>query len=175
MLAGALEWLDTDDAAPPATFLFVGNRPPADQDDYEREIHARLDALGQRITVVRAGLVPNAQMQLLYPRCALCVLPSLMEATSITGLEAMASGLPLVGTRVGGIPELIDEGTTGLLCDRERPEQLAACLAELLAAPDRCAAMGRAARDRAQSQFPWPVIAARFVKVYQQAVRERHS
>ena len=52
-----------------------------------------------------------------YSASDLSILPSLMEATSISGLEAMAASLPLVGTRVGGIPVLIQDGINGYLCE----------------------------------------------------------
>ena len=55
-------------------------------------------------------------------------LPSHMEATSITGLESISCGLPLVGTRVGGIPEIIKDGKNGYLIDKASPEQLASAI-----------------------------------------------
>lgn len=81
------------------------------------------------------------------------VLPSLSEALSNTVLESMAAGLPVVATRVGGNPELVEDGVTGLLVPPREPESLAAALTRLVENPTLAQAMGQAARQRAQEHF----------------------
>lgn len=112
------------------------------------------------------GSVENARMVEVYRAADVSVLPSFMEATSITGLESMACGLPLVGTRVGGIPALIDEGRTGLLVPPGDPEALAEALRSLVADPERRRVMGEQARARAVAEFDWRRIAERTLAVY---------
>ncbi|RMG37270.1 MAG: glycosyltransferase family 1 protein [Gammaproteobacteria bacterium] len=112
------------------------------------------------------GSVANARMPDVYRAADISVLPSFMEATSITGLESMACGLPLVGTRVGGIPALIAEGETGLLVPPGDPEALAQALRELVVDPERRQTMGQWARERAETEFSWRQIAGRTLGVY---------
>jgi glycosyltransferase involved in cell wall biosynthesis len=116
------------------------------------------------------GNVPNPDMPDIYRAANISVLPSFMEATSITGLESMACGLPLVGTRVGGIPTLIRHEETGLLVDSHDPAGLAQGLDRLIADRNLRVTMGQAARQRAVAHFAWEQIAAQTVEVYQRYV-----
>ena len=100
-----------------------------------------------------------------YSAADFSILPSLMEATSISGLEAMASSLPLVGTRVGGIPDLIEEGKNGLLCRPADEEDLAEKIGALLEADLR--ALGAHSRHLVENNFAWPQIARRTVQAYE--------
>jgi glycosyltransferase involved in cell wall biosynthesis len=153
--------------------LFAGNRPPAEQDDYERGLHARLDALAREMNIIRLGHVEAQTMPAVYRAADLLVLPSHREATSIAGLEAMASGLPVVGTRVGGIPEIVDEGRTGLLCEPSDPAGLAAALRILIADPMARLEMGRRGRDRVLAHFTWDAIGDRYVRAYVDAIERK--
>jgi glycosyltransferase involved in cell wall biosynthesis len=83
----------------------------------------------------------------------LSVLPSLSEAMSNALLESMAAGLPVVTTRVGGNPEVVLEGVTGLLVPPREPEALAAAVTHLLENPAEAQAMGRAGRKRVVDHF----------------------
>jgi glycosyltransferase involved in cell wall biosynthesis len=100
-----------------------------------------------------------------YSAADFSILPSLLEATSISGLEAMAAGLPLVGTRVGGIPELIKDGVNGYLCRPADPEDLARQINTLLAGDLRT--MGQNSRKMVEKQFDWRQIAEKTLKAYQ--------
>jgi phosphatidylinositol alpha-1,6-mannosyltransferase len=88
-------------------------------------------------------------------------------------LEAMAAGRPVVGRRVGALPETVVHGVTGLLVDDDRPESVAAALRALLAEPERAAAMGRAGRERARALYGSGVHAARVEKIYEAALQLR--
>lgn len=127
-----------------------------------------LAADGVRDRVILAGGRPNTDMPAFYAAADLIVLPSLKEATSITGLEAMATGRPLVGTRVGGIPELIEDGETGLLVEPANPEALAAGVRRMLDDADLRIKAGQACRRRVLAEFAWEAIAARTVDVYRE-------
>jgi glycosyltransferase involved in cell wall biosynthesis len=113
------------------------------------------------------GNVPNPDMPAVYRSANISVLPSFLEATSITGLESMASGLPLVGTKVGGIPALIRDESTGLLVNPGDPVGLAAAIRRLIDDPELRSRLGLAARQRAEREFAWDVIAARTADMYE--------
>ena len=88
-------------------------------------------------------------------------------------LEAMAAGRPVVGRRVGALPETVLHGVTGLLVDDDQPESVAAALRALIAEPGRAAAMGRAGRERARALYSSDAHAERVEAVYESAVRVR--
>jgi len=99
-----------------------------------------------------------------YSAADVSVLPSLMEATSISGLEAMATGLPLVGTRVGGIPDLIEEGSNGYLCRAADSDDIADKIDLLLSSDMK--AMGRRSRQMIEGRFLWCRIAEQTLEAY---------
>jgi sugar transferase (PEP-CTERM/EpsH1 system associated) len=93
-------------------------------------------------------------------------LPSLAEGISNTILEAMASGLPVVATRVGGNAELVDEGRTGALVPAADVEAMAAALAAMAADPSRAAAQGRAGRLEVERRFSMQAMVAAYQGLY---------
>ena len=97
----------------------------------------------------RVSLVPGCRdIRPLLRRAWLFAMTPVREASPNAILEAMACGLPVVATRVGGIPELVTDGETGRLVDPGRPDALAGVLKDLLGNPRRCLDMGKAARSR---------------------------
>lgn len=98
-------------------------------------------------------------------------LPSAAEGLSNALLEAMASGLACVATRVGGAPELIDDGREGLLIDPSDDEALRAAVVALAADPPRRAALGVAARQRVAAGFALDTVADRLVALYRDVLR----
>jgi sugar transferase (PEP-CTERM/EpsH1 system associated) len=94
------------------------------------------------------------------------VLPSLAEGISNTVLEAMASGLPVIATRTGGNPELVEEGVNGYLFPVGDAHALAAQLAELVADAATRTAMGEQSRARVDARFNWPRAVDEYLSVY---------
>jgi starch synthase len=92
--------------------------------------------------------------------------PSVYEPLGIVNLEAMACGTAVVGSRTGGIPEVVADGETGLLVPPDDPAELARALNMLLADPDRADAMGQAGRKRAVAEFSWTTIAVQTADLY---------
>jgi glycosyltransferase involved in cell wall biosynthesis len=100
------------------------------------------------------------------------VLPSLAEGISNTLLEAMASGLPVVATNVGGNVELVVDGETGLLVPPASPSPLAEAMADLLEHPDRALAFGVAGCERVRSQFSLEAMVGSYLALYEECLKK---
>jgi starch synthase len=138
------------------------------------ELAAEVDGLVERLTATRSGvrlisgmLAKREVIQLLsHARVFAC--PSVYEPLGIVNLEAMACGAAVVASRVGGIPEVVADGETGLLVPPSDPQALAGALNELLGDRARAQEMGQAGRKRAVAEFGWPAIAAQTVALYRE-------
>jgi glycogen synthase len=117
----------------------------------------------ERITM--RGFVPHAEVPQVLASLDVLALPSVYEEMGSVLVEAMASGLPVVASRVGGIPAVVQDGETGLLVPPLDVTALAAALDELVADPHRRELMCRAARQRATG-YGWPDLARRVAAVY---------
>ncbi|MGF1583342.1 MAG: glycosyltransferase [Gemmataceae bacterium] len=107
----------------------------------------------------------------LLQRSSLFVLPSLTEGVSLTILEAMARGLPVIATNVGGNPEVVAEGVTGLLVPSQSSEKLAEAILRLWEHPGEQQAMGQAGRNRVEEHF----TIRGMVETYEARYRERYG
>jgi glycosyltransferase involved in cell wall biosynthesis len=130
-------------AVPSVQVLIVGGG------EREQELRARARPLGETVRF----LGPRDDMPDLMAACDVVVLPSRAEALPTALMEAAAAGRPVVATRVGGVPEVVEDGRTGLLVPAGDPHALARALASVLADPVRAAALGDAARARARQRF----------------------
>jgi sugar transferase (PEP-CTERM/EpsH1 system associated) len=99
------------------------------------------------------------------------VLPSLGEGISNTVLEAMATGLPVVATRVGGNPELVDDSRTGALVPVGDVGELANVLQDLIDDPELLSSMGTAGLEKVHNQFDWDVTVANYLAVYDELLQ----
>ncbi len=126
-------------------------------------------------------MLPREKLVPLITGATVFVVPSVYEPLGIVNLEAAACGTAVVASDVGGIPEVVDDGRTGLLVHYEEADPaafaagLAARMAELLADPARAAAMGAAGRERVLAEFGWPAIAAQTVELYRSVLAARRS
>ena len=118
-------------------------------------LEAALQDLTSRLNITRAVKFAGHSEKVFeeLQRMDLFVLPSRSEGVPISIIEAMVMGLPVVATRVGGIPEAVIEGTTGILVTPRQPAQLAVAIIDLLADPAKRNAMGKAGRERALTEF----------------------
>ncbi|MCL2700096.1 MAG: glycosyltransferase family 4 protein [Phycisphaerae bacterium] len=105
--------------------------------------------------------------------CDWCVSPSLVEPLGTTVIESLSSGRPVIGTRVGGIPEMVLENQTGLLVDGGQPEQLSAAMAKALAQPELAVTLGRGAHEFARQQFTIERHAQEMLAIYRLAIASR--
>ena len=149
--------------------LLVGDGPD------RAKLEARVSQLHLRNSVIFAGSVDNSELPEFYADADLVAIPSLNEATSIAGLEAMASGCAIVASHVGGLPEIVDEGKTGFLVPPSDPEQLAEAMRRLLKAADLRAKFGEEARLRIEREFSWDRIAHETTCVYREAIASWHE
>ncbi|MBK5305736.1 MAG: glycogen synthase [Frankiaceae bacterium] len=149
------------------------------------EIAAEARDLVTELQAARDGVVwiqdmlPRQDVVQLLSHATVFVCPSVYEPLGIVNLEAMACGTAVVASAVGGIPEVVVDGVTGLLVryDEQDPaafeRDLAARLTELLTDPARAAAMGRAGRERAIADFGWHAIARRTVELYAEVLSRK--
>jgi glycosyltransferase involved in cell wall biosynthesis len=100
------------------------------------------------------------------------VLSSDSEGLPMSILEAMAAGLPVVATAVGGVPECVDDGVTGLLVPARDPQAFADALAALLEDPERRRAMGEAGRARARTSFALAAFVDAHAQLYRRLLAE---
>ena len=150
------------------------------------EIAAEVKELVDELTATREGvlwipeMLPRPEVVQMFTHAAAFACPSVYEPLGIVNLEAMACETAVVATATGGIPEVVDDGTTGLLVPIEQVQDgtgtpvdpdrfvadLAAAITALATDPDRAAGFGRAGRRRAVEHFSWASIADRTMEVY---------
>jgi starch synthase len=111
-------------------------------------------------------MLPKPSVIQLLTHALAFVCPSVYEPLGIVNLEAMACSTAVVASRVGGIPEVVEEGVTGLLVPPDDPAALADALNALLRDAARAAAMGRAGRRRAVDEFSWDAVAVQTAALY---------
>jgi alpha-maltose-1-phosphate synthase len=154
------------------------------------EIAAEIGSKLERVRAARGGVVwieqmlPKREVIQILSHATVFVCPSIYEPLGIVNLEAMACEAAVVATATGGIPEVVEDGVTGLLVpfdpvdeparEPRDPARFAADIAErvntLLGDPERARAMGTAGRRRAVEQFGWAAIAERVAELYRSLV-----
>jgi glycosyltransferase involved in cell wall biosynthesis len=136
---------------------------------------AALQALAQALDLgdAVAFLGERADVAPLLASAAVFVSSSSSEGVSLTLLEAMAVGLPVVATAVGGNPEVVEHGVTGELVPAAAPEALAAAIVRVCEDPSRAAALGRAGRARVDRHFDVRQMVAAYERLYDGVLREK--
>jgi starch synthase len=136
------------------------------------ELEAEVGELARELRASRdgvtwiSGMLAKREVIQLLTHAALFACPSLYEPLGIVNLEAMACGTAVVGSRVGGIPEVVADGETGLLVPPGDPAALADAMNVLVADKRLAAMMGRCGRARAEAEFGWAGIAAQTAALY---------
>ncbi|RSL15673.1 N-acetyl-alpha-D-glucosaminyl L-malate synthase BshA [Edaphobacter aggregans] len=140
----------------PARLMLIGDGPDrslAEQLALRHNVQDRIHFLGKQDNVNE-----------LLPLADLMIMPSQMESFGLAALEAMACGVPAIATRVGGVPELVDDQINGLLFEVGGIESMAAAAISLLRDPSRLKALSVAARQTARDRF----CASRIIPLYEQ-------
>jgi glycosyltransferase involved in cell wall biosynthesis len=119
------------------------------------------------------GPVDPVELPALFSQATVFALPTLQEPFGLAFLDAMACGLPCVGTRIEAVPEIVREGETGLLVPPGDPTALAAALQRLLADPARARAMGARGRARVFAGGLWNHVAVRLERALDEALASR--
>jgi glycosyltransferase involved in cell wall biosynthesis len=145
--------------------LFIGDGPERDR------LEGLTRELGVEDNTRFLGKQPHEEMPALLSSGDLAVIPSLMEATSVAGLESMACGLPVAASDVGGLPEIVDD-SVGALFPPGNPEALARTVVELLRDPD-LKEKGRVARGRVVESWSNLRLAQRHVEIYEELLQGR--
>lgn len=143
------------------------------------ELKKETDEAIERLTASRDGvfvvseMLPREEVRQVLTHALAFLCPSVYEPLGIVNLEAMACETAVVASRVGGIPEVVVDGQTGLLVDydesdpRGLEEGLAAAVNRLVADPALAERFGRAGRERAVSEFAWEAVARETVAIYE--------
>ena len=158
----AMRWV------PGAECLVVGGPPgrAVGKDPFGRQLLeiARNAGVADRVRLV--GAVPREEMPAWYRSADLMVTAPWYEPFGLTPLEAMACGVPVVATAVGGLVDTVVDGVTGELVRPRDPAGLGQTVQRLLADPGRRLRLGAAARDRARTRYSWQRAAEQLTAVY---------
>ena len=149
----------------PARLLLIGDGP-------DRSLAERLAREGGfEDRTIFLGNVPS--IETILPVGKLFLLPSDAESFGLAALEAMACGLPVIGTAVGGLPEVVEDGRSGYLRPVGDVDGMAQAALSLLRDPQKFAAFSREARRRAVEEFPTEAAVARYRKLYEETLAGR--
>jgi glycogen(starch) synthase len=132
---------------PRARLIVVGDGP------FRSALQRHVLDLGLGARVELLGSVSHEDVFQLLDAATAVLVPSRHEAFGLAALEAAWMARPVVASRVGGLPEVVEDGTTGLLVEPESVDGLAGAIVDLLAHPGTAASMGQAARRRAEARF----------------------
>ena len=138
--------------------------------DQRASLQALAEALGLSSRVTFCGVVPRAEVMSWLNRGTIVLVPSRWEEPfGIVNVEAALMQRPVIASRVGGIGEVVVDGETGLLVEKEDPVQLAAAIRSLLLHPERLQSMGERARQRALSVYGFDSFIASHLRLYESA------
>ncbi|MDP2990672.1 MAG: glycosyltransferase family 4 protein, partial [Kiritimatiellota bacterium] len=149
---------------PQARFVLAGDGP----------LRHRLEAVASKLAIkdVVHFLGLRRDVPELMRQASVYVRPSYLEGMPLTVLEAMASGLPVVATPVGGTPELLKDGVHGYLSPVGDPAALAAAISRVLDDPDGAAQMGRRGRELIESGYTWDAVVKQTERVYTEVLKQ---
>ncbi|QOV33895.1 glycogen synthase [Streptomyces ferrugineus] len=162
------------DIDPAAQVVLCAGAPDTPEIDQEfRDLYQELSRIREGVHWI-PQMLPRPEVIQLLTHAAVFVCPSVYEPLGIVNLEAMACGTPVVASQVGGIPEVVDDGKTGLLVplDDDFEPGLARALDSVIGDPETARRMGEAGRERAVGEFGWDAVARRTVRLYREILKQ---
>ena len=151
---------------PNAKFIISGKG----QSDEMNKLIAYAEKLGVKDNIVFTGYYPDKKLPKLYQAADVFAFSTFYEHHPFAVLEALATGLPVVTTKVGGIPETIDNGKNGFLVDTFNPNQFSDRILYLLEHPVAAEEMGVKARKTVEQQLDWRIVVKDAMKVYDEVL-----
>ncbi len=145
---------------PDTKLMVIGSGP------LKESLKLKVTSLKLENSVEFLGEIPNESLPEYLSRADIFVRPSLSEGLGTAFLEAMASGLPIIGTRVGGIPDFLKDGETGLFCNVGDPQDLAEKIKTLLTDKELRMRLIDSGRKLVAEKYDWNIIAGEFDKIY---------
>ena len=132
------------------------------------------ESLGINESITMMGPQPGHRVANMMRRSRIFCLPSHKEGTPVCVMEALACGLPIVATGVGGIPDIVEHGKTGIILEKGSIQSLTNALVSLLSDSSRCISMGKEAQEFARSHLDIVKIADRLVSLYGETIEAVH-
>lgn len=157
-------WPKVVEAVPGATLVFVG------EGDKRTEIETQIKELGIESSVILRGLLPHPETMKEIKRSEVFICPSLAEGLGLVFVEAQACGVPPIGTRVGGIPDVIQHEENGLLIEPKNPEQISEAIIRLLKDKELANKLAKRGLETCQ-KFEWQKIIEQIDNIYKNPVR----
>lgn len=157
--------LDDSALAKKAKFLFLGQA--AKGDPYAEEFFQLVNA---RPWCTYAGFADRDALRKYLQHASLLALPSLEDNCPMVVLESMAAGVPVVAARVGGVPDLVEDGKTGLFCDPLDPGSMRNAVERMLTNSTMASEMAKTAKSTARERFHPHAIANRHVEIYEEVL-----
>lgn len=151
---------------PTAKFIISGKG----QSDEMAKLVAHAERLGVKGKIVFTGYTPDRELPRLYQAADVFAFSTFYEHHPFAVLEALATGLPVVTTTVGGIPETIDSGKNGILVEPFNSKQFSDAILQLLDHPTEAAEMGVKARRTVEQQLDWRIVVKDAMEVYDEAL-----
>ncbi|MEM2487710.1 MAG: glycosyltransferase family 4 protein, partial [Thermoproteota archaeon] len=128
--------------------------------------------LGVKEKVIFTGRISRNEVPYYYAMSDIVVVPSLQEAFGLVISEAMSSGKPVIGSKVGGIPDQIIHGYNGFLVQPRNPEEIAEKIVWLIENPEKAKQMGRNGRILAEEKFNIDRRIDRIIQLYKEVLRK---
>lgn len=150
-------------------FLLVGNLTL--DEEFVKKVKEYVNIHNLKNNVKFAGFVSSEDLKVLYTSCDIFVLPSFDEGFGVVLTEAMASGKPLIGTNIGGIPMQVKDGWNGFLVEEGNERQLAEKIRRLMFHPVERERMGKNSRKLAEEKFNWDKVAEKYLEIYEEIAR----
>ncbi len=150
------------DQFPNVKLVLIGEGP-------ERE---KIESLIEKLDLKRHVILTGRQKEIpkLLKSSDIFCLPSRREAFGLVNAEAMITGLPVVASKAGGIPEIVEDGVTGFIVEKENSEALTNALVKLIKSPEKRLQMGQAGKERVLKEFDAKVMAKKYEDLYEKII-----